>query len=82
MKFLRLGDYAEESECQRYTVCRARVGGLWTYQGWRRGIFDGDVATLLTRQRLTIAEDARTACSKDAERIAAEMAEKAQREAA
>ena len=66
MKFRRITDYAEVSECGRYTVSAAKVLGRWTFQGWRRGLFDGDAPTLLSRTRLTIAEDARESCRRDA----------------
>jgi hypothetical protein len=77
VKFRRIDDYAEESECARYTVCAAKVNGIWTFQGWRRANMEGDIATLVTRGRVTIAEDARKACTKDARRIAAELKKKA-----
>lgn len=82
MKFLRVSDYAEESECKRYTICAAKVLGIWTFQGWRRANMEGDIGTLLTPARLTIAEDARKACAKDARRLASEAKKKAQAEAA
>lgn len=81
MKFERWSDYAEISECRGYAVCAAKVQGIWTFQGWRRANLEGEIGTLLTPARLTIAEDARTACSKDAKRIAAES-RKARSEAA
>lgn len=65
MKFRRVSDWAEESECGRYTVAAAKVMGLWTFQGWRRPRRRGEPGTLLTRTRLTIAEDAREACRRD-----------------
>lgn len=82
MKFLRVSDYAEESECKRYTICAAKVLGIWTFQGWRRANMEGDIGTRLTPTRLTIAEDARKACAKDARRLASEAKKKAQAEAA
>ena len=66
MKFRRFTDYAEISECGRYTVSAAKVMGRWTFQGWRRGLFEGDIAILLTRRRTTIAEDARETCRRHA----------------
>ena len=74
MKFRRFDNYAEISEDGRYTVSAAKVQGLWTFQGWRRGLFDGDPATLLTPNRLTIAEDARIACRRDARAAASKKA--------
>lgn len=73
MKFARWSDYAEVSECGRYTICAAKVEGIWTFQGWRRANLEGEIGTLLTPTRLTIAEDARTACARDAKRIAATL---------
>lgn len=74
MKFLRITDYAEESDCGRYTVSAAKVNGRWTFQGWRRPVFDGAAPALLTPTRTTIAEDAREACRRHAAQTQREAA--------
>ena len=35
MKFRRVSDWAEVSECNGYSVCAAKVLGKYTFQAWR-----------------------------------------------
>lgn len=74
MKFQRFNDYAEISDCGRYTISAARVLGIWVYSGWLRGSYDGQAPTLLTRHRLTFSEDARKACRRHKARTKQEAA--------
>ncbi len=71
MKFRRLTNWAEVSECGRYTVSAAKVEGCWSFTAWRRGPYVGVVPTLLGSHR--ISEEARELCRRHAksEKIAA-----------
>jgi hypothetical protein len=62
MKFNRITEYAELSECGRYTVAGARVSDRLKFQAWRRE--PGKVASLL--DTFDDAESAREACRRDA----------------
>jgi hypothetical protein len=61
MNFVRLGEWYEMSECQRYTVAASKVGGAFKFQAWR--LVPGGVAQLLgTKDE---AEAARDLCRAD-----------------
>lgn len=62
MEFKRITDWAEVSDCGRYTVSAARVSGKYMFQGWRRS---KPMAVLLgTRQT---AQAARNLCIRDSD---------------
>lgn len=60
MKFTRTSNWAEMSECGRYTVAAARVDGGFVFQAWRKGV----IAELLHTDKDS--EKCRRACREHA----------------
>lgn len=64
MNFERVGQWAELSECKRYTVAASKVRGAFKFQAWR--VNPGEMATLLGTE--DDAESARQLCRDDVSR--------------
>lgn len=73
MKFIRITDWAEMSECHRYTVAATRHKGLFKFEGWRlNGAPDRHPGVLLgVRDN---AQAARALCIADAAKASVEVA--------
>lgn len=61
MTFTRMGQWYEMSDCGRFTVCCARVGDLFKFQGWILAPKKGETARPLGT--FDDAESARKACA-------------------
>lgn len=65
LKWRQVNPFAEMTECGRYSMCAARVMGIWKFQGWRRAPDgSGEMPTLL-RPTHSFPQDARDLCELD-----------------
>jgi hypothetical protein len=68
MKWERLTQWAEVSDCGRYTVAMVQVHGRWYHEAWRRATTKDHAAELLVSSGE--ADEARAACEEHAEKAA------------
>lgn len=66
MKFKRITDWAEKSDCGRYTVSAARVMGVYRFTAWRLALNGPGVLLGAT----DTAQECRDLCVVDAEKRA------------
>lgn len=47
MNWERISHWAEVSDCGRFTVAAARIGGFFKFTAWRKPVVEGEMATEL-----------------------------------